>query len=153
VYHNAAENRTTTFDGREKAPMAATPRLFQTDEGEKLKWWDAVVGGRSVGTPGTVKLMYETHKLHGSVSWESLVQPAIDLAEAGFEVSERLNQLITNDVERLSVHPDTKAYFFDAEGNPHSVGHVLKNQACTTASFAVAIRSPDFVRPALPISC
>ena len=129
VYYDAADGHLTTYDGRETAPMAARPTLFQDEAGEKLKFWDAVVGGRSVGTPGTVKLMYETHKAHGKLAWSSLLQAAIDLAESGFEVSDRLHQSIANDTERLSVHPDTKAYFFDAEGNPHPVGYVLKNQA------------------------
>lgn len=143
VYYDAKEKNLTTYDGRETAPMAATPRLFQDDKGEKLKFWDAVVGGLSVGTPGTVKLMHETHKLHGKLDWETLVQPAIDLAESGFEVSERLNKLISNDVERLSVHPDTKAYFFDAQGQPHPVGHVLKNQAYADTLKAIAANGAD----------
>ncbi len=129
VYYDAKEGQLSTYDGRETAPLAATPRLFQNEAGEKLKFWDAVVGGRSVGTPGTVKLMFETHEAHGSLPWASLLEPAIELAESGFAVSERLHQSIANDTERLSVHPDTKAYFFDTDGNPHPVGHVLKNQA------------------------
>ena len=56
VYYNADEDKVTTFDGRETAPMAATPRLFQDEAGEKLQFWDAVVGGLSVGTPGTCLL-------------------------------------------------------------------------------------------------
>lgn len=143
VYYNAEENQVTTFDGRETAPMAATPRLFQDEAGEKLKFWDAVVGGLSVGTPGTVRLMHETHKAHGSLDWPSLVQPAIELAENGFPVSDRLNQLITNDVERLSVHPDTKAYFFDAEGAPLPVGHILKNQAYADTLKSIAADGAD----------
>ncbi len=143
VYFDANSASVTTFDGRETAPFAATPTLFQDEQGEKLKFWDAVVGGRSVGTPGTVKLMYETHQQLGSMEWAALVQPAIELAEAGFPVSERLNQLISNDTERLSVHPDTKAYFFDADGNPHPVGHSLKNQAYADTLRAIAERGAD----------
>jgi gamma-glutamyltranspeptidase/glutathione hydrolase len=143
VYYDAAGDQLTTFDGRETAPMAATPTLFQDDNGEKLKFWDAVVGGLSVGTPGTVKLMYETHKAHGKLDWPSLVQPAIDLAESGFKVSERLNKLITNDQERLSVHPDTKAYFFGEDGNPHAVGHILKNQAYADTLKQIASGGAD----------
>ena len=139
VYYDAEDDHVTTYDGRETAPMAAKPTLFQDEEGEKLKFWDAVVGGRSVGTPGTVKLMYETHKAHGKLPWPSLVQPAIDLAESGFAVSDRLHQSIANDTERLSVHPDTKAYFFDAEGKPHPVGYVLKNQAYAETLKKIAI--------------
>ena len=139
VYYDATDDHLTTYDGRETAPMAAKPTLFQDEEGEKLKFWDAVVGGRSVGTPGTVKLMYETHKAHGKLPWPSLIQPAIDLAESGFAVSDRLHQSIANDTERLSVHPDTKAYFFDAEGKPHPVGYVLKNQAYADTLKKIAI--------------
>lgn len=129
VYYDAQNDQLTTYDGRETAPMAATPTLFQDENGERLKFWSAVVGGLSVGTPGTVKLLHETHKAHGKLEWSSLVQPAIDLAESGFEVSERLHKMIANDQERLSVHPDTKAYFFDDAGSAHPVGHVLKNKA------------------------
>ena len=143
VYYDAKADQLTTFDGRETAPMAATPTLFQDDQGEKLKFWDAVVGGLSVGTPGTVKLMYETHKTHGELEWAALVQPAIDLAENGFEVSERLNKLITNDMERLSSNSDTKAYFFGEEGLPHAVGHVLKNPAYAGTLKQIATGGAD----------
>lgn len=143
VYYDAESKAMTTFDGRETAPMAATPRLFQTKDGEKLKFWDAVVGGLSVGTPGTVKLMFDTHQKLGRLDWASLVQPAIDLAEQGFEVSERLHQSIAADTERLSVHPDTKAYFFDESGNALPVGHVLKNQAYADTLKAISANGAD----------
>ncbi len=129
VFYDASEEKLTTFDGRETAPMSATPTLFQNEDGEKLTFWDAVVGGLSVGTPGTVKLMFETHKAHGKLEWSSLLQPTIELAQSGFEISARLNKLISDDQERLSLHPDTKAYFFDEDGNPYPVGHRLRNQA------------------------
>ncbi len=129
VYWDAAGDRLTTYDGRETAPMAATPLLFLKDDGEPMKFFDAVVGGRSVGTPGTLKLLYETHKLHGKLPWSGLVQPAITLADLGFEVSPRLSQSTAADAERLSVHPETKKYFLKVDGTPHEVGHQLKNPA------------------------
>ncbi len=143
VYYDATGDRLTTFDGRETAPMAATPTLFQDEQGEKLSFWNAVVGGLSVGTPGTVRLMYETHKAHGMLEWASLIQPAIEVAEIGFEVSERLHILIANDEERLSLHADTKAYFFNDEGNPHAVGHLLKNQAYAETLKQIAAEGAD----------
>ena len=53
VWYDGATGELTTLDGRETAPLAATPRLFQDAAGEPLKFFDAVVGGRSVGVPGT----------------------------------------------------------------------------------------------------
>ncbi len=127
VYWDNAANRLTTFDGRETAPKNATPQLFLNDEGEPLKFFDAVVGGRSVGTPGTLKLLYETHRVHGKLPWSGLLQPAITLADQGFEVSPRLHGMITADAERLGKHPITRDYFLRDDGTAHPVGHVLKN--------------------------
>lgn len=128
VYYDAKTKQVTTFDGRETAPLAATPELFQNADGSTMKFYDAVVGGRSVGTPGTVKLLESVHKRYGKQSWESLLKPAISQAQQGFIVSPRLAGSIAADAERLSRYPDTKAYFFNEDGSPLSAGQRLKNQ-------------------------
>ncbi len=51
-------------------------------------------------------------------AWAELLQPAIELAEAGFAVSPRLHTMIADDVGRLDTQPATRAYFFDALGAP-----------------------------------
>ncbi len=63
VWYDANTGEVTTLDGRETAPLAVTPTLFQTDDGEPMGFWDAVVGGRSVGTPGTPMLMEEATRV------------------------------------------------------------------------------------------
>lgn len=128
VYYDAKTKQVTTFDGRETAPLAATPALFQNADGSTMKFYDAVVGGRSVGTPGTVKLLESVHKRYGKQSWESLLKPAISQAQQGFIVSPRLAGSIAADAERLSRYPDTKAYFFNEDGSPLSAGQRLTNQ-------------------------
>jgi gamma-glutamyltranspeptidase/glutathione hydrolase len=128
VYYDANKKVLTTFDARETAPLAAKPELFQDSEGKPLKFYDAVVGGRSVGTPGTVKLLATLHEKYGSKKWDELLQPAEKLAHEGFSVSERLASSIENDKERLSRYPDTKAYFFTKDGKPLPEGHLLKNE-------------------------
>lgn len=67
VWYDAAENRLTTLDGRETAPREATPKLFLDDNGEPLQFYDAVVGGLSVGTPGTPMLMEAAHERWGKL--------------------------------------------------------------------------------------
>ena len=129
VYFDAAGGRLTTFDGRETAPRAATPKLFLDEAGEPLEFYDAVVGGRSVGTPGTVKLLADTHARYGKLPWADVVAPAIELAEAGFAVSPRLARLIAEDGDRLKTFEAPRAYFFDAAGQPLAAGHLLKNPA------------------------
>ncbi len=129
VHYDSKTSSLTTFDGRETAPVAATPTLFLDEEGQPLKFFDAVIGGRSVGTPGTVKLLFDVHKAHGKMSWAELVQPAIDLATVGFEVTERLSGQIEASAERLALHESTRAYFLNADGTAPPAGHVQKNPA------------------------
>jgi len=126
VWYDAASGAVTTLDGRETAPLAATPQLFQDDNGEPLKFFDAVVGGRSVGTPGTPALMEEVHKRWGNQPWPSLLTPAMDLAEAGFTVSPRLAALVAADAERLSRSEVTGEYFLPG-GTPVEAGQQLTN--------------------------
>lgn len=126
VWYDAESKQLTTFDGRETAPLAATPQLFQDEAGEPLQFFDAVVGGRSVGTPGTPALLAEVHKRYGSQDWASLLSPAMKLAGEGFAVSPRLAQLVTQDAERLSTSESTAEYFLPG-GTPVQAGDTLVN--------------------------
>jgi gamma-glutamyltranspeptidase/glutathione hydrolase len=126
VWFDAASGTVTTLDGRETAPRAATPRLFQDADGEPLQFFDAVVGGRSVGTPGTPALMEEAHRRWGTANWGSLFGDAIALAEDGFSVSPRLASLVARDAERLSRFETTVAYFLPG-GEPLAEGAMLQN--------------------------
>ncbi|MEJ8835913.1 gamma-glutamyltransferase [Ramlibacter sp. AN1133] len=114
------------FDGRETAPAAADERLFLGADGKPLAFYDAVVGGRSVGVPGTVRVLEMAHRQHGKLPWATLFQPAITLAENGFRVSPRLNTLIKADAH-LAKDPTARAYFFQANGEPVAVGSTLRN--------------------------
>ncbi|MEZ8733024.1 gamma-glutamyltransferase [Vibrio splendidus] len=127
VYFDGKDKQLKTYDGRETAPLDATPRLFQDENGQPLKFYDAVVGGRSVGTPGTVQLLWDTHQKYGKLEWASLIKPIAQLAEEGFTISPRLATLIENDQQRLSRFATTKAYFFNADGSPKTAGTQLKN--------------------------
>jgi gamma-glutamyltranspeptidase/glutathione hydrolase len=127
VYFDANTRKLTTLDGRETAPLNATPTLFQDENGEPLKFYDAVVGGRSVGTPGTPALMKAAHEKWGQLPWNTLFDQAIDVAATGFEVSPRLAALIADDQEKLSRDPEASGIFFDKDGAPLTAGTVLKN--------------------------
>ncbi|MEM9969916.1 MAG: gamma-glutamyltransferase [Pseudomonadota bacterium] len=126
VWYDAATGEVTTLDGRETAPLDVTPRLFQTDDGEPMGFWDAVVGGRSVGTPGTPMLMEEAHARWGRAEWGGLFEAAISLAEEGFTVSERLASSIAGGAERLRTFKATADYFFPG-GRALEAGDTLVN--------------------------
>lgn len=114
------------FDGRETAPAEADGRLFLGADGKPLAFHDAVVGGRSVGTPGTVRMLEMAHAQHGRLPWPALFEPAIRLARDGFPVSPRLHTLLKAD-QHLRKDPTAAAYFYQRDGTPWPVGHSLKN--------------------------
>src|SRR3712207_1140974 len=91
VHFNGTE--VEAVDGRETAPAAVDEKLFLGADGKPLPFYEGVVGGRSVGVPGTIRLLEMAHKQYGKLPWSTLFQPAIQLAENGFKVSPRLNTL------------------------------------------------------------
>jgi len=115
------------FDGRETAPAAADEKLFLGADGKPLAFIDGVVGGRSVGVPGTVRMLEMAHKQHGKLPWAQLFTPAITLAESGFKVSARLNTLLKTE-QHLKKDPVALAYFYKPNGEPLDVGTLLRNQ-------------------------
>ncbi|MBW8831809.1 MAG: gamma-glutamyltransferase family protein [Burkholderiales bacterium] len=116
-----------TFDGRETAPAAATPELFMKD-GKPMDFMEGVVGGRSVGTPGTLRALELAHQQHGKLPWKALFQPAILLAERGFQLSPRLYATLKDDAAKtLGADAAAAAYFLQPDGSPKSVGTVLRN--------------------------
>ncbi|AHC99979.1 gamma-glutamyltransferase [Leisingera methylohalidivorans] len=137
VWYDAATGELTTLDGRETAPLAATPTLFQDEDGAPLKFFDAVVGGLSVGTPGTPALLEAAHRRWGRANWPSLFEPAIRLAEEGFVVSPRLASLVAGGAERLARFPATADYFLPG-GDPIAEGAALLNPEYAATLRALA---------------
>jgi gamma-glutamyltranspeptidase/glutathione hydrolase len=132
----ASTRRLRSYDGRETAPAAATPDRF-LDDGQPLRFDDAVFGGLSVGVPGTVRLLETLHKEHGKLPWAQLLAPAIRLAEQGFHISPRLNQLLRW-YGAQSFAPRARAYFFDRSGSARAEGTLLKNPELAATFRAIA---------------
>jgi len=126
LFFDNRKDTVTAIDGRETAPAAATDALFLGPDGKPLAFYEGVVGGRSVGVPGVVRLMELAHAQYGKLPWADLFAPAIRLATDGFAVSPRLNALLASE-QHLKKDPVAARYFYDAEGKPRAVGSVLKN--------------------------
>ena len=126
MHYNAKTGEIATYDGRETAPAGATPGMFLGADGKPRKFFDAVVGGLSVGVPGTLRMLEMAHRENGNRPWNELFEPAITLAADGFAVSKRLHGLIARDKYLKTFRP-TASYFYDPAGQPWPVGHILKN--------------------------
>lgn len=128
LYWDAAKQELSSWDGRETAPLAATPDYWLGKDGNPVDWRDAVAGGRSVGVPGTLKLIETLHQTYGNQPWAELLAPAISLAEQGFAISPRMAASIAGAADfRLADFATARRYFFDADGQPLPAGHRLQN--------------------------
>lgn len=130
------------YDGRETAPAAADERLFLKPDGTPMAFNDAVVGGRSVGVPGTLRMLELAHRQHGRLPWAQLFEPAIRLAEEGFPLSPRLHGLLRSEAF-LKRDPVAARYFYRPDGEPWPVGTRLRNPALAAVLREVAARGPD----------
>jgi gamma-glutamyltranspeptidase/glutathione hydrolase len=130
------------FDGRETAPAAADEHLFQHKDGTPMSRTEGIVGGRSTGAPGVLRMLELAHKQHGKLPWKTLFEPAIKLATNGFAVSPRLNGLLTWD-KHIRKDAAAARYFYDQDGQPWPVGHILKNPALAGSLREIAAGGAD----------
>lgn len=137
LHWDPAARELAAWDGRETAPAAARGDLFLRD-GRPMDFFDAVVGGRAVGVPGVVRMLEEAHRAHGRLPWSELFQPAIRLAEEGFDVSPRLAQLLSAFGGSLRRDPGARAIYFTPEGAPLPEGARLRNPALAATLRAIA---------------
>jgi len=142
LYWDASEKALIAYDGREVAPMAADENLFIGQEGKPDSFFDAVIGGKSVGVPGIIKMLEDAHADYGVASWASLFDDAIDLASNGFAVSERLHALIKA-VPKINERERIANYLFDADGEPLPVDHILKNTEYAQTLKVLALNGSD----------
>jgi len=138
VRYDAATGQTVVYDGREMAPAAASEDLFIGEDGEPLGFVEAWRSGLSTGAPGVIAMLAMAHEDHGQTPWADAFQPAIALAEDGFEVAPRLNAIAQRMAQFTDIE-DTGAaadYLFDENGEAFPVGHVLTN-----ADYAATLRA------------
>lgn len=132
-----------SFDGRETAPIRSDETLFLDDSGKPLPFFEAVVGGRSVGTPGTPKLLWELHQRYGKLPWHDLLKYAEELATNGFIVSPRLSQMLESDAQRLAKDPEAAALFYP-NGMALNPGTKLRNPDYAKTLNLLAEHGGDF---------
>ncbi len=142
LHYSATEAKLRAYDGRETAPAAARADRFIGANGQPLEFLNAVVGGKSVGTPGVLRALELAHARYGKLPWEELFQPAIRLATEGFPLSPRLHKLLT--VVRLPGRNQAmrRMYYLD-DDTPKPVGALLKNPALADTLRKVAAQGAN----------
>ena len=141
LHYAARDGRLRAYDGRETAPAAAGPRRFLGPNGRPLEWPDAVASGKSAGAPGLLRLLELAHREHGRLPWSGLFEPAIELAERGFPVSQRLHELVASD-RFLRLDDNARRYFYSSDGAAKPKGALLRNPQFAAVLKRIATLGP-----------
>ena len=141
LHFDAASKALVSYDGRETAPAAASEN--------DLRWIDDATGqtaplptvrasGRSIGTPGAVRMLGLAHSEHGKLAWKDLLQPGMQLATDGFAISGRLADAIAGARANFLRDAEASATYLNADGTAKVLGTVLKipAYAATLATLA-----------------
>ena len=118
------DGRTTAFDFREKAPLAAHPEMWLDENGEYDRQRHHL-SHVAVGVPGTVAGFALAHARYGSLPWRDLVEPAVRLARDGFIVTPGLASSLRGILPAFQRYPASVAAYSKG-GVPYEVGDTMR---------------------------
>lgn len=142
LYQDHAKGVLTTINGRETAPAAATADRFVGPDGKPLGFLAAFQGGHSVGVPGNIQLMAQTHRKWGKLPWATVFKPAIRLSDKGFIVNKTLESRLQA-IKRLWPNFDEARALYWRDGKPVQAGMKLKNPKLAATLKLLAKKGPD----------
>ena len=120
VYHGD-DGHATTFDFREKAPLAASESMYLGVDGRVINNSNHI-GMLAIGVPGTVAGLYKAHQELGSLPWEDLVAPAVAFARYGIPINYSLQTGFARSANRFRQHPSSAEKFFRSDGSLYELG-------------------------------
>ena len=124
---------TGSLDYREKAPSAASAEMYLDEDGNVIPE-KSTLGGMAVGVPGTVAGLEAIHEKFGTLPWEDLVKPAIDLANKGYRVTAK-QQLSFEDKKEEFIKINGKNTFYAKD---FKANDWVKNKALATTLERIA---------------
>ncbi|MYH61722.1 MAG: hypothetical protein F4148_08130 [Caldilineaceae bacterium SB0675_bin_29] len=112
LVHHADRNETTIFDDVTVAPAGAEPDMFEIVPGsggfygwENVRDEANIIGHRSVAIPGTVAGLCAALERYGTLTPKEVLAPAIELAEKGVDVDDRMAVLIAREARYFRRFP------------------------------------------------
>ena len=118
-----ADGRKTFLDFREKAPRAASRDMFLDKDGQVVKSL-STIGWLAVGVPGTVSGLEYARKKYGTMTRAALIEPAVELAEDGFNLEQGDVDMLASATEDFKKFPATGEIFLN-KGQPFAAGQRL----------------------------
>jgi len=122
LVYDAREKKVYSINAEPRAPKLATIEWYEKNNRGKIPESDGLLSG---GIPGVVDAWYLLLDRWGTMSFEQVLQPAIDLAQNGFPLSE-LGASYIADSKKILKYPTTVKVYLP-NGHPPKAGEILKN--------------------------
>jgi len=122
LVYNARDQKVYSVNAEPRAPKLATIEWYEKNNGGKIPESDGLLSG---GLPGAVDAWYTLLDRWGTMSFKQVLQPAIELAENGFPLSENGASYIAGSKKILKYPTTVKIYL--PNGHPPKAGEILKN--------------------------
>jgi gamma-glutamyltranspeptidase/glutathione hydrolase len=110
VIYDSTDKNNYSIDYREKAPLLSTTNMYLDENGTVIEN-KSTLGYLASGVPGTVAGLWSVHQRFGSMKWSELIEPAIKLAEDGFQVTPYMADMLIKYNEKLSAFDETNKVF------------------------------------------
>ncbi|MAH78564.1 MAG: hypothetical protein CBE14_003490 [Rickettsiales bacterium TMED254] len=140
LYYEKNSKKVFHYDGREIAPAKIQSDIFLNKNKTPKKFYDAVIGGHSVGVPGTLKALKRIHDDHGKLRWEQVLKPAIELSKKGFYAPPRLINALKKEKYLWKLNNESPL-FKEIKNNPKKLIH---NNAYTETLIKISKNYKDF---------
>ncbi len=134
--------KATSIDFREKAPLAASPKMYLDKDGKLIRGMNGE-GLLSVGVPGTVAGLHLAHTRYGKLPWAKLVDPAIKLASKGHSFTYALYQQSKNLKEVFDKYPSSKKIMYKPDGSFYEPGEIWKQPDLAATLKAIKAKGRD----------
>ena len=142
LVHDAKAGETVAIDYREMAPKGASRDMFLDADGNVDKD-RARFSHLSAGVPGTVAGLWRAHQDYGSLPWQRVVEPAIQLARDGVVMTYDLAGLLVARKQRLCRYDASCHYFYKPDGEPYLPGERLIQSDLADTLQTIAEQGPD----------
>ena len=142
LIHDAKTNQQTSIDYREQASANADRDMFLDSDGNPIKDLSQITH-LAAGVPGTVRGFELALKKYGTIDFARALQPAIELAENGFPVSEDLHDSLAHYQDQFALSPEAQQVFYQPDGSPWPVGAMLVQKDLAATLRLIAEKGAD----------
>jgi len=127
------------LDASGKIPLGVNPDVYRAPT---PNYMENRVGAKAVSTPGATHAWEAMHQRFGSLDWAALLQPAIQAADKGYLLDERIARFIGYAYEEFS---DYSKSIYGSGGRPLAAGERLVQRDLATTLRTLADVGPDAI--------